>query len=213
MTPKPRSALSHVVQIFDAKSVKIGLSVAVLSLFSILIWVGLSRPPLCPLLSHVNTIANTHHVIAYAILTTWSFCLFLTILPLGTTTIFIAGFFLGPLAGIAQYCALLASSMLLFHISKDTSDLQLKTRLSAWPALTKWSNLARKHGFVFSAILRIVPVVPSAAASLAAAYFHISRRDFYTGTIITGWIRPVAFATLGAMGKFAPICGLNIPLT
>ncbi len=205
-----KSFLAQIFALFDARSVRVGLAIAFISLSAMLLWIGLSRPPLCPLIAQANALASEHTLLAYSVLTLWSFCLFLTVLPLGTTTIFIAGFFLGPMAGVAQYCALIASSMLLFHISKDQSDAQLKMRLSQWPALAKWADFARKRGFLFSAVLRIIPVVPSAGAALCAAYFHISRKDFLSGTILAGWIRPVGFATLGALGKFAPICGLNV---
>ena len=209
MSTRGSTLPDQLLAIFNARSVKIGSAALVLSVTLIIAWISLSRPSLCGLLNDAQHIAAAHKLIGLSIVFIWSLGLFLTVLPLGTSTVFIAGFFLGPIAGVVQFASLVLSSAILFEFSKDKDDAQLKERLSAWPKLARWAELAQKHGLIYSVAIRIAPIVPSAGAALSSAYFHLIRRDFLLGTLLAGWIRPVGFAYLGSLGQFAPICGFG----
>lgn len=121
----------------------------------------------------------------------------------------LAGLILGPLAGFVQFISLILASIVLFEIAREVDGRKLEDRLADYPNLSKLAGLASRRGLTFSIVSRLLPIVPSAVASLGAAYFSVKRRDFIVGTLLSGWVRPVCFGILGSLGRFAPICGID----
>ncbi len=175
---------------------RLGLIIAALSVIGMLTWLSLAQPDFCSRLTGAQNWVNDYRLIAYLIVLVWSFFLFLTIMPLGTTTILIAGFFLGPSVGAVQFVSLVAASAVLYEIGREKDEAALAKRVAQYPALLKIAETGRKRGLIFSILLRLAPVVPSAVASLTASFFGLGRPAFYGGTLLAGWVRPVGFATL-----------------
>lgn len=195
--------------LLDSRASRLGVAIAGISLMGILLLQLHRAPGVCEFLVMALDRSAEHLFGALLVLFCICFVLFLTVMPLGTVTIIIAGYFLGPLAGVAQYVALVAASMVLYELGRDSDPERLGRRLADFPAITRVAGLARRRGILFTVSMRLVPVVPSAVASLGASYFSVSRRDFLTGTLLAGWCRPVGFALLGTLGRFAPVCGID----
>lgn len=192
----------------DARSVRIGAAVALVTVLMLAVWIMIQQQSPCSILLEQTRNANERQVLVFAALIAWSFLLFLTVMPLGTATVVLAGFFLGPMAGVAQFASLVAASAVLYELGRDRDPERLSRELAEWPQVAKLAALPRRNGFIFSALLRLVPVVPTAVASLSASYFAISRKDFMLATLAVGWVRPVGFAILGSLGKVSGICGI-----
>ena len=136
----------------------------------------------------------------------WSFAIFLTVLPLGTATILIAGAALGAWAGSVQFAALVVASAVLFEVSGEQRQEDAVRFVKGRPRVFRIIEAFRTRGILATAVLRLAPVVPSAVCSLAAAGLGIGRWKFYIGTLMVGWVRPVIFAYMGATAaKLAPI--------
>ncbi|MEL6568907.1 MAG: VTT domain-containing protein [Pseudomonadota bacterium] len=191
----------------QARAVRIGVLVVLVTGIGAAVWVLANRPDLCAWLGAAETFARDHAGLAFLALFIWSACVFLTLAPLGTSTLLIASYLLGPMAGVVQFGALVMSSAILFEVSRERSDRALEARLEPFPRLNQLAGLARRNGLKFAIVTRVMPVIPSAGACLGAAYFNISRRDFYLGTLVSGWVRPAIFAVMGASAAALPVCG------
>lgn len=138
-------------------------------------------------------------VLVYAIV-----CLIsqLFIVPSGSLILMAAGFVFSPLlaAGIFSIAQILCSwPVYLFgrHISERYPDrFERLTQRFKLPA--GWYEMVQKEGFFATVVLRLTPVIPSAAACLLAAGLGISLHRFIAATIAVCWIRPLFFASLGA---------------
>ncbi|MEL7040615.1 MAG: VTT domain-containing protein [Pseudomonadota bacterium] len=149
---------------------------------------------------------NHNFIVVGIVVLLWSFFLFLTVLPLGTVTVVAAGYILGPIAGAIQFVSLVAASILLYELAKEKDNRVLDDRLVEYPRLLKLINTMRHRGIVFVVLSRLLPMIPSAIASLSASYVGISRQDYLLGLFLAGWVRPILFGMLGALGRSAPIC-------
>ena len=135
---------------------------------------------------------------AYALL-----CLIsqLLVIPSGSLILIAAGFIFSPLlaAGIFSIAQVLCSWPV-YRIGKIISDkfprrFELLTNKFHFPP--DWDRLVEKEGFVATVVLRLTPVIPSAAACLLAAGLNISLARFIPATIAVCWIRPLFFASVG----------------
>lgn len=198
--------------LLDLKSAKLGIALAVISLMGTLVAMS-ALPSPCSLLPAMAAFADAHRSLGLLLLGAWSFSLFMTVLPFGTVTILLAGYFLGPAAGLVQFIALIGASIIIYEVGRERDPALVEKRLADFPNLARSANLARRKGLAFSAFVRLVPVIPSAVASISASYFGISRQHFLLGTVIAGWCRPVGFAVLGHLGRFSPVCGINPAVT
>lgn len=202
--------LSLLRSLWQARSVRTGGLVVAVSALAFVVWERLSPIAFCEVLARFERISGEAPASGLLILFLWSLILFCTVLPLGTLTVLIGGYLLGPVAGIAQFGAVLVSSLILFEIGRETQSDRLARRLESYPALTRWVAAAEASGLWISIVLRLAPVVPSATAALAASFLQISRREFMLATLLAGWVRPVGFAVLGSLGRFVPVCGIGV---
>ena len=136
--------------------------------------------------------------LAYALLFIWCFLLFLTVAPLGSFTILAAGFFLGPVAGIVQFLALCASSFILHIWTAPRSKRAVYERVIKNKSVLKIVEKFRGRPVTTVCALRIVPIIPSCLCVLTCSAFAIPGRALLIGTILTGWIRPIALAYIGS---------------
>lgn len=205
-----RTAITDMLHLLAmSRAVRIGAGVFLISIAALVAVELLDPMAVCNGLLELQRIAQEHRMLAYAILLCWSFLLFLTVMPLGTLTILMAGFLLGPAAGGVQFVALVLSSAILYKLGSESDPAAVNRRFAAYPVLAKVRDKSVRGGKWVSAGLRLVPVVPSAVASLMASFLGITWRDFMIGTIAAGWVRPVAFAFVGFGGQFAPVCGIG----
>lgn len=196
------------MNVAQARAVRLGLFILVVSCLAAIVWLVFGRPDFCDAVTDFGAFVAAHRLQAFALLMIWSFLLFLTVMPLGTTTILLAGYFLGPMAGVAQFAAMVLASAVIYEVGREQDPDILARRVKDYPVLLKVANIAQDRGLVFSSLSRLVPVIPSAVASLAASFFCLSRRSFYGGTLLVGWVRPVGFAALAAAGHMIPVCGI-----
>jgi len=128
----------------------------------------------------------------------WSCVLFTTFVPLGTVTVLIAGYLLGIAAGFIQFGALCVSSLFLYSIfdrRKHTQSIKDYTQNSV---ILGGFKAVEGHPILTVCLLRIIPVIPSAACVFISQIMNVSFRNMMTATLYSGWIRPVAFAYLGS---------------
>lgn len=209
MSEASGKALGLLGILMGGRAVRVGLVVAAASLLLFSAWSLSQSPSACSAIIDALRFVDERYLLFIGLLMIWSFLLFLTVVPLGTATIMLAGYFLGPIAGAAQFISLVLASLVLFETGRERDPARLENELAVYPKLARYAGVARRQGFWFSVLMRLAPVMPSAAASLAAAFFSVSRRDFLLATLIAGWVRPVGFAFLGSLGRFAPICGID----
>jgi len=145
--------------------------------------------------SHAQTWPKT---IAYGLLFLWCFLLFLTVAPLGSFTILAAGYLLGPNAGFVQFSALCLSSYVLHIWTHPKQGRATYQRVIENPSALKVIEIFRGYPISTVCALRIIPVIPSCVCVLTCSAFAIPGRALFTGTLLTGWIRPIALAYLGS---------------
>lgn len=200
---------ASIISMARLRSVQISLLIGTLVAGSALLMMVWGSSEACNLVRGIAFQVDSQHLVWFALLAIVSFALLVTGIPFGTATILLAGYFLGPLAGPVQFVSLVLASIVLYEAAREKNPARLQAELESYPQLARYAGLARRQGFWFSVLMRLVPVVPSAVASLAAAFFSVSRREFLLATLLAGWVRPVGFAVLGSLGRFAPICGIN----
>jgi len=130
-------------------------------------------------------------------------CVFsqLLVVPSGSLILIAAGFIFSPLlaAGIFSVAQVLCSwpvyklGEIISCRYPDRFD-KLTTRFGL-PA--DWQKEIDNEGFIATMVIRLTPVIPSAAACLLAAGMGISLQRFIPATIAVCWIRPLFFACLG----------------
>jgi len=129
----------------------------------------------------------------------------LLIVPSGSLILIAAGFIFSPLlaAGIFSVAQIICS-LPVYAIGKTISDkypnrfqaLNSRFRFSAdWPV--DWESIVRHEGFLATVVLRLTPVIPSAAACLLAAGLGIGWSRFLLATVAVCWVRPLFFASVG----------------
>lgn len=193
-------------QITESKSIFCLLLILCVSVSGLVLINSIAKTNSCDIILETIKQTDEHILIAFVSFFAFSFFLFLTVIPLGTVSVVTAGFILGPAAGAVQYIALACASILLYEIGRDEDERSLVRLIDRFPRLRYLINLFQSNGIAFCVASRILPIVPSAIASLAASYIGINRRDYVIGTISAGWVRPVGFGLVGALGQQLPLC-------
>jgi len=98
----------------------------------------------------------------------------------------------------------LGAYALLCLVSQPQRFDLLTTRFSFPP---DWDRLVREEGFFATVVIRLTPVIPSAAACLLAAGLNIGLIRFIPATIAVCWIRPLFFASVG--GSLQALSGIS----
>lgn len=151
---------------------------------------------------------KTHHWIeqnylaAIAVFFVVSLISQLIIMPSGSLILLVAGFTLGaiPAAGAFAVAQVLAAWPV--YVLSRTSVAKLQTgsvanRGAAIKDTAARLSKVRGNDVVATLLLRLTPVLPSAAASALAALAGIRFRSFLIGTVLCCWIRPLFFAGSG----------------
>ncbi|MGJ8560377.1 MAG: hypothetical protein ACSHX3_09095 [Litorimonas sp.] len=148
--------------------------------------------------AELQNLSFTEKTFIGAILFVWSCILLMTFVPLGTVTILIGGYLLGVGAGFIQFGSTFVASAVLYrafdyrarrYSIEDFTDNRWILSLFA---------LVQNKPVVTGCLLRIIPVIPSAACVFISKIMDISFRDMMKSTAAAGWIRPVFFAYVGS---------------
>lgn len=177
------------------------VDLSIILIASILIYAGVR-------LFGIETIAHQHltlqslnvetKLVIAIVLFLWSFVLFTTFVPLGTVTVLIAGYLLGISAGFIQFGSLCVSSIFLYAIfdrTNHTKDIGDYTQ-NKW--VLRLFGTVEGHPVLTVCLLRVIPVIPSAACVFISQSMRISFRHMMVATAYSGWIRPVFFAYIGS---------------
>ena len=128
----------------------------------------------------------------------WSCLLFTTFMPLGTVTVIIAGYVLGVGAGFIQFGSMLASSFFLYAIFDRPVQSDRIENYTQNQMLLKMFAAVSGYGICSVGLMRLIPIIPSAACLFISRTLVISFRHMMIGTLLVGWVRPVFFAYLGS---------------
>lgn len=125
----------------------------------------------------------------------------LLVVPSGSLILIAAGFIFSPLlATVIFSLAQVLCSWPVYRIGELVSSRypdRFKAISQRFKVAPDWEQAVQKEGFIATIVLRLTPVIPSAAACLLAAGFGIALRRFIPGTVAVCWIRPLFFASIG----------------
>jgi uncharacterized membrane protein YdjX (TVP38/TMEM64 family) len=169
-----------------------------------LIW--LNGQSVVGLLRQTSTWGHAHRIelaVLYALVSFLSLCI---VVPTGSLTMTAGGYILGYVAGPIFFVAMLGASALVHAASgyplvarmlaRTLEQRGSKARIALYTE--KLMRRTEMRPILLTAMLRLVPVLPSAAVAFVARQLGVSARDQLLGTMATGWIRPMAYAALGA---------------
>ena len=125
----------------------------------------------------------------------------LLVVPSGSLILIAAGFIFSPLlATVIFSLAQILCSWPVYKMGELVSNRypdRFKLIATRFKVAPDWEQAVQKEGFIATIVLRLTPVIPSAAACLLAAGFGITLRKFIPATIAVCWIRPLFFASIG----------------
>ena len=144
--------------------------------------------------------------------TAWLLCfaalslsLQLLIVPSGSLLLVGAGFVFGVLPSVVIYMLMQCIAiwpiywLCRFCLQRNRWGLQDKVNV-----LLEKSGVCRVTGsepLISGMVLRLTPVLPSAAASSIASVAGIQASVFFLATVLAGWVRPLFFASIGGAVK------------
>ncbi|OED38502.1 hypothetical protein AB833_19350 [Chromatiales bacterium (ex Bugula neritina AB1)] len=138
-------------------------------------------------------------IAVYALVCVVSQCL---IVPSGSLILIVAGFVFGPLVATAVYAVaqvLTTWPVVSFsHWVLRNYKPRALSRFLSVPVIARAIATVGEEDFMASVVLRLTPVVPSAAACLLAVTFAIPAGSFMLATACVCWVRPLFFASIGA---------------
>lgn len=125
----------------------------------------------------------------------------LLVVPSGSLILIAAGFIFTPLVATAIFSVAQILCSWPVYMAGEVISKRFPDRFPQYAARLKvksdWTKLVQREGLLASIVLRLTPVIPSAAACLLAAGFSIKFRHFIQATIAVCWIRPLFFASIG----------------
>jgi len=125
----------------------------------------------------------------------------LLIVPSGSVLMLFGGFMLGaPAATLIFSIVQILTTGLLVWLGRKSGIERLHQSLSRWSGLVETTFKALDRvPLTLGIVLRLFPVLPSAVACLLSVVFTIPLRIFLFATFLVGWIRPLLFASAGAL--------------
>lgn len=154
---------------------------------------------------NLQRVIQSSPIVSSIVLFFWSMVLFLTVLPLGTATILLAGALLGGWVGWVQFGSLVLASMVIYQTGFVSEATRKQGNLSHRPWVSRTVKRAEERGILVASVLRIVPIIPSAVCSLICVSTGVSLRKFLIATLAFGWVRPVFFAHVGGLTEFGDL--------
>ncbi|CAN0333730.1 unnamed protein product, partial [Chrysoparadoxa australica] len=114
-----------------------------------------------------------------------------------------AGAIAGPISGVLYTLAMITTAPLVYLTARAHPREARRLVIRSLPSGRSRKRLvgalrAVEHKpIIGTAMLRLMPIVPSALVCLLAAGIGVRLRDFMFGTILVGPLRPIAISTLG----------------
>jgi uncharacterized membrane protein YdjX (TVP38/TMEM64 family) len=131
-----------------------------------------------------------------ALFASWALVANCLVVPAGTLSMIVGGALLGTIIPTLIWSvAQLMTAPLLYALTRRGMGSVPMLRN---PQVARLVALARTNGMQATALLRLLPVMPNAPATMMAATAGIDLRTFFIGSVLTGWVRPAYFAGLGA---------------
>lgn len=125
----------------------------------------------------------------------------LIVIPSGSMILIVSGFIFGPLVAASIFS--LAQLLTLWPVyrvaavSMQSSEAGLLHKFQQALLNNPTVQNLKQEGVVAGIVLRLTPVVPSAAACCFAAALNIPIRAFVVATLLVCWVRPLFFASIG----------------
>ena len=156
-----------------------------------------------PALVHLATWVEINPWTAAGLFLTWAIAANLIVIPSGSLTLVVAGFFAGAwIPALLWWGAQVVTAPIVHAIGGRCIDPETVERWlgHALPrsSIDTLRIAARRESLLASTLLRLTPLLPGAPGAVIAAAVGIPRHTFTAGTLAVGWIRPLYFASLGA---------------
>jgi uncharacterized membrane protein YdjX (TVP38/TMEM64 family) len=127
----------------------------------------------------------------------WALVANCLVLPAGSLSMIVGGAVLGPLVPAVTWTVaqLITAPLLYMLIQRGVSRITVPPH----PMAARLIRQAQANGLQATALLRLMPIMPNAPATMLAATIGIDLRTFLIGSVLTGWVRPAYFSGLGAL--------------
>ena len=144
--------------------------------------------------------------------TTWllgfaalSLSLQLLIVPSGSLLLVGAGFVFGVFPSVVIYtlmqCIAIWPIYWLCRFCLERNRWGLQDKVNLLLEKSGVCRVTRSEPLISGMVLRLTPVLPSAAASSIASVAGIQMSVFFLATVLAGWVRPLFFASIGGAVK------------
>ncbi len=150
-------------------------------------------------------------IISYAVICIVSQCL---IVPSGSLILIAAGFIFGPIVATVIYSvAQVLTTWPVVSFSRwllDNYQPRILDRLLSLSAVSRVIDAVGQEDFMAGVVVRLTPVIPSAAACLLAVSVNLRFISFMLATVCVCWVRPLFFASVG--GAVRQLSSLEVAL-
>jgi len=85
---------------------------------------------------------------------------------------------------IVNYVMSVLGASTAFWFARNYGRNWVEKRLEKYPQLSAFNERLQRNGFLYIAIARVIPVLPSFAINLGAAVTKVRGRDFILGTVV-----------------------------
>jgi uncharacterized membrane protein YdjX (TVP38/TMEM64 family) len=155
---------------------------------------------------------SQHPAYLAAVFALWALLANCLVIPAGSLSLIAGGALLGAwLPALIWFAAQLLTAPILYALTlRGLAPFTLKTAARGKRQIDQLTRLAATDGLKATALLRLLPVLPNAPATILAATAGISLRTYLVGSVLVGWVRCAYFAGLGAtVGSLAQLEALT----
>ncbi|OXM85888.1 TVP38/TMEM64 family protein [Paenibacillus rigui] len=85
---------------------------------------------------------------------------------------------------LVNYVMSVLGAITAFWFARTYGRTWVEKKLGKYPQLAKFNERLKRNGFLYIAIARVIPVLPSFAINLGAAVTKVKGRDFFLGTVV-----------------------------
>jgi uncharacterized membrane protein YdjX (TVP38/TMEM64 family) len=137
----------------------------------------------------------------------WALLANCLVLPAGSLSLIAGGALLGAwVPALIWFTAQLLTAPALYALTRRG----LTPLVPTGPLTARLTQLAATNGLQATVLLRLLPVMPNAPATILAATLGIRLPTFLMGSVLAGWVRCAYFAGLGAtVGSLARLEALT----
>jgi uncharacterized membrane protein YdjX (TVP38/TMEM64 family) len=85
---------------------------------------------------------------------------------------------------LVNYVMAVLGAITAFWFARNYGRRWVEKKLEKYPQLGKFNEKLERNGFLYIAISRVIPVLPSFAINLGAAITRVRGKDFFLGTVV-----------------------------